>query len=202
MFNNRWSSPEGAAGSGAQSNTGAGQQATASQQAAGSGQQAATSEQALEYEAWVKDQPKNIKDMLGKWEGGLKTALESERGSRKDLEKQLRDLAKKAEDGSDAQKKLVGMADQVSAADRRADFYEEAHKAGVSNIKLAFLVATEEDLFDSKNRVNFDAMKKEYPELFGGKPVPEGNAGNGTEGAPQGVKDMNKLIRQAAGRST
>jgi hypothetical protein len=192
----RWMQANEGGGSGAGTGQAAGQgQGTG--QGTGQAQGAAPT-----FETWLEKQDDTVKGLLDGHIKGLKTALDSERGSRKDMEKQLREMAKKAEDGSEAQKKLTGMADQVSAADRRADFYEEAHRAGVSNIKLAFLVAEKEDLFDSKNRVNFEAMKKDYPELFGGKPVPDGNAGNGTEGTPGGAaKDMNAMIRRAAGRS-
>ena len=155
----------------------------------------------LQFEAWVKEQKPEVTAMLEGHIKGLKSALDSERGSRKDLEKQLRDLAKKAEEGSDAQKKLTEMADQISTADRRVDFYEEAHKAGVANLKLAFLVATQDELFDKQGRVSFDGMKKDYPELFGATTKTRGDAGSGTEKKQKASGGMNEFIRRAAGRS-
>jgi hypothetical protein len=197
MFENKWLNPNdggsGGAGGGQGTDQGTGGQA---QVTLGGGTPP------LQFEAWIKDQKPDVVGMLDVQVKGLKTALDSEREIRKDTEKQLRDLAKKAEKGSEAEKKLTEMADQFSVADRRADFYEEAHKAGVANLKLAFLVATEEKLFDSKNRVNFEAMKKDYPELFGGTKMPEGDAGSGTEGKPEGSQSMDTLIRKKAGRST
>ena len=147
------------------------------------------------YDTWIKDQKPEIVSMLDSNIKNLKTALESERGIRADTEKKLRDLAKVAEKGSDAEKKLTEMADQFAAADRRADFYEEAHKAGVVNLKLAFLVAAQDELFDNKGRINFDGMKKDYPELFGGSNMPEGNPGSGTGGQNTGAATMDDLIR-------
>jgi len=154
----------------------------------------------LSYQEWLKGQAEPVKTMLDGWEKGLKTALESERTSRKDLDKQLRDMAGKAEKGSEAEKQLTGMADKISAADQRASFYEDAHAAGVTNLKLAYLAAVEGELFDKKGNVNFEQMKKEFPELFGGARIkPAGNAGTGTNGQPTG-QSMNEFIRKAAGR--
>lgn len=198
MFKRFWLQEEaggaggGANGSGAAANNGA---------AGGNGNAAAGEEgkgkndQVPVYETWIKDQPKEVVGMLDVHVKGLKTALESERGIREDTEKKLRDLAKTAEKGSEAQQKLTEMADQFAAADRKADFFEEAHKAGIANLKLAYVVATTESLIDSKGRVNFDEMKKIYPELFGKTITPEGNAGNGTEGQNNGAVTMDSIIR-------
>ena len=83
----------------------------------------------------------------------------------------------------------------------KADFYEEAHKAGVSNLKLAYHIATTEELFDKRGAVNFEKMKEAYPELFGKKQVPRGDAGEGTGTAPGGKEiSMNAFIRRAAGK--
>ena len=83
----------------------------------------------------------------------------------------------------------------------KADFYEEAHKAGVSNLKLAYHIATTEELFDKRGAVNFEKMKEAYPELFGKKQVPRGDAGEGTGTAPGGKEvSMNAFIRKAAGK--
>lgn len=156
----------------------------------------------LTFDGWLGEQPDEVKVLLDGHTKGLKSALESERGSRKDLEKQLRDLAAKAEKGSEAQTQLAGIADQLGEADRKADFYEMAHGAGVTNLKLAYTVAVSDEMFDRRGQVNFDTMKQSYPELFGAKSVPKGNAGDGTDTQPSPAKDMNRYIRTAAGRTT
>lgn len=153
----------------------------------------------LTYENWLEKQDDTIKGLLDEHVKGLKSALGSERESRKEMEKQLREMAKKAEAGSEAQTKLTQMADQIQTADRRAEFYDEAHRAGVVNLKLAYLAATQEELFDRNGRVNFDEMKKNYPELFGKTNLPAGNAGAGT-GDQNAAMDMNAKIRRASGR--
>ena len=153
-----------------------------------------------EYKTWFQEQPEAIRQMLEKETSGLKSALKSERESRKDLETQLRDLAGKAEKGSEAETKLTQMADQLSESDRKADFYEAAHAAGVSNLKLAYLIAVQDEMFDRRGNVNFESMKKQYPELFGGTQKPPGNAGAGTDNNQPSGKSMNDFIRAAAGR--
>lgn len=155
----------------------------------------------LAFETWISGQDETVQTMLEAHTHALKNALVNERESRKQLEKDLRDLAGKAEAGSEAQQKLTQMADQMSEADRKADFYEAAHEAGVSNLKLAYLAATQEQLFDRKGNVDFAAMKASYPELFGGKPKIKGNAGDGILNNQPPAKTMNAFIRSAAGKN-
>lgn len=159
-----------------------------------------TTEQ-LSYETWVQAQPENVRGLLERHTSGLRSALESERGSRKDLERQLREMAGKAEKGSETQAQLTQMADRMNEADRRVDFYEEAHAAGVTNLKLAYLVAMQDEMFDKRGQVNFATMKAQYPELFGGGGgrLPAGNAGTGAGTPPQG-RSMNEFIRASSGR--
>lgn len=156
----------------------------------------------LTFEAWQEKLPPDQKALIEGHTKNLKTALQSERDGRKDLEKQLRDLAKKAEAGSDAQTQLTKMADDLQISDRKADFYEAAHAAGVRNLKLAYTAAVTDEMFDKHGRVNFDEMKKSYPELFVTQTTTNtrGNAGSGTNNNQQPVDDMNSRIRGAAGR--
>lgn len=164
------------------------------------GEPAGAGDAPLEFEGWYKGQPEAVKSLLESHTSGLKSALDSEREGRKKAERELRDLAGKAEKGSEAEKKLIEMADQMAENDRRAEFYDEAHRAGVTNLKLAYLAAVTDDLFDKRGRVDMVEMKRNYPELFGlGKP-PRGDAGNGTGKGPEAAGGMNAWIRKAAGR--
>lgn len=155
----------------------------------------------LTFDSWMKDQPEEIKAMLDGHTKGLKSALESERESRKSFEKQLRELSKKVEAGSEAEKQLTELADQQAAANRKAEFYEAAHREGVTNLKLAFTVAITEELFDRKGNVDFGEMKKSFPELFGQAPKANANAGNGTGKVPDAKFDMDAHIRARSGRT-
>jgi hypothetical protein len=152
----------------------------------------------LNFDGWYSEQDDTVKNLLQDHTKGLKTALESERESRKAFEKQIKDLAAKAEKGSETEKQLTLLSEQIESADRKTAFYEDAHAAGVTNLKLAFILASTEGLFDKKGNVNFVEMKSNYPELFGSKKAPAGNAGDGTEALPV-PKSMNDFIRQAAG---
>jgi len=158
-----------------------------------------TTSETLEFDSWIASQADPVKAMFDNHVKGLKSALNTEREIRETAEKNLRELAGKAGAGSDAQKKLTEMADQMLEADHRVDFYEEAHRTGVTNLKLAYLVAKQEELFDRKGRVDFEVLKKEYPELFGAKAkTPEGNAGNGTDDKIKAGGTMDDYIRRQA----
>jgi hypothetical protein len=156
----------------------------------------------LTFDGWYGKLPEEQKALIETHTKGLKSALESERGSRKDLEKQIRDLAGKAEKGSEAQTQLTRLADDLQKADTRADFYEAAHAAGVKNLKLAYQVAQIDEMFDKHGRVNFNVMKESYPELFAGNPtLPRGDAGSGTQSKPKTGASMNDFIRKSAGKA-
>ena len=152
------------------------------------------------FDAWLSGQDDGVKGLIDGHVKGLRTALESERGERKNLEKQVRDLAKASDKDSDAQKRLTEIADQLSETDRRAGFYESAHAAGVTNLKLAYTVAVQDEMFDRHGNANMERLKQAYPELFGGarQTTPAGNAGAGHNTQPAG--GMNDFIRRAAGR--
>ena len=156
----------------------------------------------LDYKTWHDSLSDEAKELVAESDKGLKSALDTERDARKTAEKDLRAVAKDLEDGSAAQKKVLEMADAEAEGNIKADFYEDAHKAGVTNLKLAYHVAKEDDLFDKRGNVNLDKLKEEYPELFGvGKKI-KGNIGEGTGSTPTGGKaGMSEYIRAAAGKS-
>lgn len=170
---------------------------------------AAQSETPESWDAWLATQPEaqrtTIASLYEKQTSGLKSALTEERTQRKDLEKQIRDLAKGAEAGSKAQQDLTGMADQLAASERRADFYEAAAKPeiGLTGVKAAWVLMNADPgtYFDRKGNPDFDLLKQEHPYLFGQvKPVPRGNQGNGTQTTPAPATTMNDWIRRQAGK--
>jgi len=158
-------------------------------------------EAAPSYKDWFAKQPKEVQALVTENEAGLKGALTSERETRKDLETKVRDLAKDAEKGSELEKQLTLVADDLESANSKTDFYEEAHSVGVTNLKLAWLlVASTPDLVDKRGNVDFDAMKKSNPELFVKvAPKPTGTGGEGTGSVTPAAMDMNAKIRKAAG---
>ena len=155
--------------------------------------------EALSWKPWFDALPEEARALVSERESGLKSALGTERDARKDAEKELRKAAGQAEKGSELQKQLEESADSLAASTTKSEFYEDAHKAGATNLKLAHAVAVTDELFDKRGNVNFDKMKDAYPELFGKNVPPRGDAGVGTGAAPGGEKkDMNLFIRQGA----
>jgi|GEM_PF-6015885 len=153
----------------------------------------------LQFETWVAGQPDEVKAMLESHTGGLKSALQSERERAKGLEKGLREAASKAEKGSENEKQLVALADQVQEASRKNAFYENAVSAGATNLKLAYMAAVSDDLFKRDGSVDFEALKKNYPELFG--KTSTNNAGSGGKGPDKKIT-MDDFIRAKAGMNT
>jgi hypothetical protein len=158
---------------------------------------------ALSWDDWLKEQPEPVKALLDGHTSGLKSALDSERTAKKDLEKKLRDAAKHATDGSELQKELQKVANDLAEAQARADFFEAAAAAEVTNPRLAYIAARDAGLMDDKRGADFGKLKQQFPELFKKPVTPAGNAGSGTGGsapAPTGNAAANFAIRRAAGR--
>ncbi|KPL70112.1 hypothetical protein ADN00_18900 [Ornatilinea apprima] len=151
------------------------------------------------FDAWLEKQDSSVKGLYESHVANLKSALESERTSRKDAERQLRELAVQAGKGSEAEKKLTEMADKLAEATRRATFYEKAPGAGVRNVVAAYKLAMADGIFDG-DKVDFKKLQEAYPELFGENEPPPGNAGEGNEKIGLPKKGMNQFIRAAAGR--
>jgi hypothetical protein len=170
------------------------------------GTQNATAAQGSEtppsFDSWLGSQDETVKGLISSHTAGLKSALESERGTRKEQEKQLRELAAKAEKGSEAETQLTALADKLAANDKRVTAYETLSAAGCSNLKLAWLAATEAGLVDGQGNISIEKLRTQFPELFRstvGAP-PKGNAGTGAGQTGASGKSMNDFIRAAAGR--
>lgn len=177
------------------------QKTEGTQDTEGQGEQQDQQGEKLSYETWFEKQPPEIKALIEENKRGLQSALKAERETRKDLEKQVRELAEKAEKGSEVEKRLTETADKLAEMDKRLEFYDAAHKANVTNLKLAWRIVNEEQLFTRKGEPDLEALKESYPELFA-KPAstPPGNSGAGTKEPPKPKVGMNEFIRAAAGR--
>lgn len=189
----------GAGGSGSNSNPG-GQSGSNGNQGQDSGDQGGG--QGLTFDSWITAQPDEIQDLLEGHTSGLRSALDSERAARKDFEKKIKELSGKAEKGSELERQLAEIAKANERVQTQADFYEQAHVAGVSNLKLAFIVAEQDQLIDGRGRVNFEEMRKRYPELFGGekRQMSNGNAGAGTNNQMSDRASMDDFIRRKVSR--
>jgi hypothetical protein len=154
------------------------------------------------WEKFLEGQPDEIKTLYGEHTKGLQNTVQATRDERDALAKQIRDdLLPKATKGSELEVSLNDTLKKLEASDKRANFAEQAIKPeiGCRNPKVAFALATASDLFKRNGDPDWEAIKKEAPELFGPL-IPNANAGNGTEDTTPPV-DMNEFLRQATGHN-
>jgi hypothetical protein len=155
----------------------------------------------LTFETFLESQSDEVKGLVESHTRGLKAALESEREGRKAQAKQLAELAKKAEKGSEAEKALTEAATQAKAAESRATFYASAHAAGVQDLELAYLAAQRDGLLSDSGSCDLESLKKRHPSLFVGSGASSaaGAAGAGTRQQTTGGS-MNDWIRERVRR--
>lgn len=155
------------------------------------------------FDAFLQTQPDTIKGLYASNVSGLKTALESERESRKKLSEQVKTLSPQVEKGSELEKQLTEMVKRLEEAEqreadsnRRAKFAEQAIRPGVgcSNVKAAYALATSEKLFNSEGDPDWKALRQLAPELFRQKPEMDAGATGRAAG-----DDINAALRKAAG---
>lgn len=160
----------------------------------------ATGAQTQSWETFLAAQPKEIQGMYEEHVTGLKNTVSATRKERDDAIKELKKVAKTAEEGSEARKQLEAITAQLETSNRRAEFAEEAVKPeiGCTNPRLAWLAATESGLFKSNGSPDWEAIKAAAPELFGGRQkAPPGNAGSGTNNPAPGKPSMDDWIRNS-----
>lgn len=150
----------------------------------------------LTFDSWFASLDEPVKNLLDEHTKGLKSALDAERETRKTFEKQIKDLAAKAEKGSEAEARLNELSAQLELSERRASFAELASREGVTNPKALFILAEAGQFFNKKGEADLAGLKETYPEFFK-RSLPEGNAGEGASGQPAGLS-MNDIIRSAA----
>lgn len=152
------------------------------------------------FEEWLTGQGDDAKSLVTGHIGKLQSALNDERTQRRALAKQIDDLSKQAEQGSQLRGQLEALSRDFEGASRKAAFYESA-PAEVTNLRLAWLVANDAELIDKDGRTNWAKLREAAPELFK-RVTPPANAGTGAK--QTGVDDgrsMNAYLRAASGRS-
>lgn len=154
------------------------------------------------FEEYLATTDEPIQELYRKHTSGLTSALDKERGARKGLEQQMKELLPKAEKGSELEKALTEKIKELEDtskkfvdAERRAKFAETANspKVGCTNIKAAYTLAAAEGLFDEDENPKWDDLKKLAPELFKTSGTDGGNHGD-----PILDNDINAAIRRAA----
>ena len=155
-----------------------------------------------DFTAWLAGQPEDVQSLYEQHTAGLKSALKSERQRNADLAAELRDAAGKAT--GEAKAELDALATRAEEESRRGDFYEAAHSAGCTNLRLAYLAAREIDAFDKRGKPDIEAVKSKFPELFARPHVVDVRATQGSAGggpAASASDAINRHIREAAGRT-
>jgi len=146
------------------------------------------------WDSFLEKQPAEVKALYTNHSESLLNTVKAVRDERDTFKKQLRDLAKNAEAGSEAQKQLEAMTAQLEITERRASFLEDAVNPAIEcrNPGAAWVIAKAQDLFTKNGQPDWKAIKAAAPELFG-KVIANANAGAGTPPAPK--SDMNSFIR-------
>jgi len=151
------------------------------------------------FEAWYQQLEADQRQMLDEHIRGLKSALEAEREARKNLAKQLGELRGQLDDSSEAAKRIDAIQAEARTAQARAAFYEQAAAAGVVDLRLAWLAASEGGMIDEDGSVDFETLKSRHGALFGGETPPtSGYAGAGAGAKPPAAESMDDLIRKRA----
>lgn len=168
------------------------------------------------FDDWYREQPKEIQSLHDAHVAGLRSALDSERESRKKIGTALDELKakvalipelqKQAALVETLQRQIQDVNTNLSSAGEERDFYIAAHAAGVEDLGLAWLAVQRagDSVRDRKGNVDFDLVKEKHPNLFA-RPQSQRpattNAGRGVtnNNAPAPV-GMDKLIRRQAGR--
>lgn len=161
----------------------------------------------LVWDEWFGEQGEPVQELINTHTAGLKSALDSERGERKNLQKQLKSLSQQAEEGSDLRASLDKLTADTETANARADFFEAASDPalGLRDAKLAWsILSANPDEFTRRGKPDFAALKEAHPILFE-KPRSTSaptNAGSGTRNpAPNKTanEQMNDFIRGSRG---
>lgn len=156
------------------------------------------------FDQWLQSLDEQAQTLVQERFRTLEGALQSERTQHQGLARQLREATQQLEQGSETRQQLEALSGQLEAAQRRAEFFEEATRPenGCTNVRLAFIAAQEVGAIDQRGRINWTALREQFPELFKQKTTPPGNAGDGTNtgGKPpgQGAR-MDDIIRRKAG---
>lgn len=155
-----------------------------------------------DFSTWFNQLDEASKALIEAHTTGLKKALENERASRKKLSDELKQAQLRAEKGSELEKSLQELSRQLDEANRRAQFFESA-PPDLMNPRLAWMLATADNLFTKKGDPDWDAIRSKAPEIFvQARRAPSINAGSGNSSSPGAspAQSMNNLIRAAAGR--
>lgn len=164
------------------------------------------------YQDWYANAPDEVKQIVDDEIANLRSALDKERSERKELSKRLGELEKAAGKNTELQSQLNKLKGEVDTSIEMTGFYEEAHRNRALDLELAWLAYSKRrDELTKKGKVDWDAFKDMYPNLFARPVSAQTPAGGGDTHAGSGQDEinlqrtrqpagMNSMIRSAAGR--
>ena len=145
-----------------------------------------------QFDTWLETQSEDVKELVNQRFEALTHTVKATREERDTLAQELKGLAKKIDENSDAGKQLGDLNARLAAAEKKATFLELATKQGVKRPTAAFAIANSENLYTEDGQPDWEKIKESVPELFTAQPT-NSNAGSGTDKKPQG--DFNASIR-------
>ncbi len=138
---------------------------------------------------------------------GLRNTVTATREERDEFKNQLSDVIQALDGKKPGQVKdeLVRLESNLTELTRRSQFFEEAALLSgpdsCTNVRLAWMTANAENLFQRDGSPDWGAIKEIAPEIFGAK-VPAAHGGSGTQNPPEEDKtDPNTVLRRMAGFS-
>lgn len=154
----------------------------------------------LIFDNWLSKQPVEVQELVARQQKALRDALVDERNQRKQLNKQVGALQKRASDSVVNAKELRELKATLEETQKRARFYESL-PTDLTNPKLAFAAAQMNGWLGNNGQADWETIRREMPELFRRITVPTANAGAGAkQSGTQTEPSMNAFIRAALGR--
>ncbi len=127
---------------------------------------------------------------------GLKATVNATRQERDDLAKQLKSLKAKADKGEEIEADFARLQEQLTNANRRADFVMEAPKHRVANIDAAYKLAVADNLIGNDG-VDWKVLAESYPQLFASEPQPQSpNTNAAARGVNKGTTQADIIDRK------
>lgn len=151
------------------------------------------------FESWLENQPDEVKELLKERFESLENTVKATRGERDNLNKELKELAKKVTEDSEAGKQLSDLRARLDASEKKSNFIEQALKQGATKPSAIYAVANAESLFTEDGNPDWNKIKETIPEFFKVTNT-SNNAGSGTNKNALPKHNVNDAIREAANK--
>lgn len=151
------------------------------------------------FDKWLETQTEEVKTLIAERFSSLENTVKATREERDTFKGELKELAKKVTDDSEAGIKISELSKKLEVSERKANFIEQAVKQGVIRPTAAYAIASTENLYDDKGNPDWNKLKESVPELFKVANT-SNNAGSGTNKAALPHRNVNEAFREAANK--